>query len=104
MPEYLPTTRINLPNINGKPETILMCQSIVLAIGCFDPPRRITIPPFATLSMPFPDGGYGYQYLLVMKPKDLFAQEYHTENGVTSTFEVDSGVTFGSPVEKKDKL
>jgi len=28
-------TRINLSNINGKPATILMCQSIVLAIGLF---------------------------------------------------------------------
>jgi hypothetical protein len=101
--ERLPTTRINLSNINGKPKTVLMCQSIVLAIGCFNPPERITVPPFGNISMPFPNGGYGYSYLLVLKPKDLFVKHYRLQDGITSTFEVDSGVTFGSPVEKKDK-
>lgn len=102
--ERLSTTRIVMANITGKPETLLICQSVVLDLGCLYSPERITVPAFTSMSMPFPYGGYGYSYLLVMKPKELFVGNYHIGDAITSTFEVESGVTFGLPVEKKDKL
>ena len=92
---------VELTNIGGKNATVLMCESADPQYGCSAQTTTLTLPPFGNDSYSL--AAAVFHYLLFAKPKDVFVEGYQVGVGDVSTFEVNSGVTFGDPTEKKDK-
>jgi hypothetical protein len=64
------------------------------------PSHRITVPQFQDVSIPLSVAAPGY--LFITRSKQVIVGVYRNVNGAISTFQVDSGITFGKPVPKKN--
>jgi hypothetical protein len=62
--------------------------------------RYPDLPPMPDLSGILHGAGGGKRYL-VLKPRDVIVQMFQKAEGTLSTFNVESGITFGSPVPEK---
>jgi hypothetical protein len=93
-----PMRGIHLSNIGSKPGKVLMCQGITI-FGCTSTTRQILVSPFSKIVLPLPSEA---DYLHFTKSKEVIIHPYIRIEGTTSTFNVNSGITFGAPIEKKE--
>ena len=87
-------------NIGDRPGTVLVCKGTDMRLGCNSPSKRITVPPYQDVSIPLSVAAPGY--LFVTKSKDVIVGVYRNVSGAISTFQVNSDITFGTPVPKKN--
>jgi hypothetical protein len=87
-----------LSNVSSDPKTVLICEG---SLYCTSPSRRVNLPPFGTIAEHLGVGAA----LFVTNPAGVIVGFYHETEGISSMFHVNSGITFGAPVEspKKDK-
>jgi hypothetical protein len=90
--DLLRYNRITVTNLNSKAKSALICRG-ELVMGCITKSTLIRVPAFGTVRVPPPDG-LGTR-LIVNGGPGLAPVFYREETGSTSTFEVNSGVTFG---------
>jgi hypothetical protein len=90
--------RLQLANLEGKPRRVIMCESVA-SQSCSGASTAITIPAYSTSFIPISETTL--PYILFVKPESVIVGHYYPAQGTTSTFNVESGITFRTPVEKK---
>jgi hypothetical protein len=90
-----------LSNISGEPKIALYCGGLT-PDACDTPSRRIAMPPFSSVDVP-PLETRLPEYVFFTKPNEVISSCLKIAVGTSSTFDVNSRITFGAPVEKKEK-
>jgi hypothetical protein len=85
-------------NLDGKPRRVVMCESVTSQF-CTGPSSAVTIPAYSVYLIPTSESTL--PYILVAKPKNVIVEFYYRVEGTTSTFNVNSGITFGATVDPK---
>lgn len=90
--------KMHISNTGSRPGIVLMCIGMT-RLSCLTPSQRIPIPPYSDISTPFPDIPVA-GYLIFTKPEEVIVGGYHGVEGITSTFNASTSVTFGAPVKQ----
>jgi hypothetical protein len=88
----------SLSNLDGQPRSVVYFESIIW-LRCTEASSRLTVPAHSVILLPVTKTAR--PYMIFTKPERVLVNAYHRMEGTTSTFNVDSGITFGAPVEKK---
>jgi hypothetical protein len=92
-----PKETLLVSNLDDEPRTVILSES-ANHVYCADASRRLTVSAHSTSLIPVAETTQ--PYLLFTKPERVLVSDYHHMEGTTSTFNVDSGITFGSPVRR----
>jgi hypothetical protein len=87
----------SVSNIGSEDGALLFCESTDVQLGCTSQTKRIEVPPYTTKLGEFKSSA---PYLIITKSKEVMGNVFRINEGETSTFNVDSGITFGEPVKK----
>jgi hypothetical protein len=88
-----------LSNTSDEPQTARYCGGH-LSQKCDTASQAVYLPAFGTVEVPLLETTY---LIFFDKPWGVLAACYQYTEGALSTFNVQSGITFGAPVEKKEK-
>jgi hypothetical protein len=82
----------HLTNIGSKPGTVLYCKGMQPMLGCYMRTKEIDVPAHSDVTLNLRTVS---ECLFFTKPKEIIVGGYNLIDGTTSTFHVNSGITFG---------
>jgi hypothetical protein len=90
--------RIELSNLDGEEHRVVLCESTTYT-RCTGISTHITVPAYGVALIPTDEKTL--PYMIFNKPERVLVNSYIRVEGTTSTFDVQSGISFGTTVPEK---